>query len=447
MRNRSSHILSKYAVIFGGIVLFALSLRAGCIIFLSRYLDSNQTRSVDASSYNQIAQNLVERHIFTSSVDPPYDLQKPSTFRPPLTPFYLAAIYVIFGTDLFWGRLGLAVLSALSCGMTYKFGARLFGRTSGVIAGGISCVYPFFLLLVLLPLTEGISIFLSLLLIIILYSDQLQKKSFRETQGAQWYFTWIVSVGIVFGLVLLNKAANIVLLPCILFWGIFQLPGSWLIRLSRVLVVMTTTTLIILPWAIRNQKIVGTITPINSNGGWTFYLGNNEHTDKNLRALEEGTSNGWIPPKEVYEPFADLTFGDTKNYEKRAVRLGLNFIWEHPGIFINYAFRKLKIFWSPYHHLVDKITWYPLALFGIVGLGYSLRCWKDHLLLYLLILSTMIIPVFFTSMPRFRAPIMPFLIVYAAFGLVKAGQVLKRRAGVEKSGSEEIKKLRKTYFF
>ena len=31
----------------------------------------------------------------------------------------------------------------------------------------------------------------------------------------------------------------------------------------------------------------------------------------------------------------------------------------------------------------------------------------------------MLIPVFFTSMPRFRAPLIPFIIIYAAFAIAR----------------------------
>ncbi len=376
--------------------------------------------SLDATSYHLIAKNLVQRQIFTSPVDPPYDVEQPGTFRPPLTPLYLAVLYRLFSPDVFWGQIGLAVLSAFSCGLTYVLGRRLFGMTTGVIAGCISCVYPFFLLLVLLPLTEGLSIFLTLLLLLLL-TDKLTLPS-KQALTLQTVVT-----GVVFGLVLLNKAANIVLFPCIVVWGMFLTPGTRLKRVLRIALVVVIAAVLITPWAIRNQHIVGAFTPVNSNGGWTLYLGNNPYTEKNLSALEAGTANGWIPPEEVYEPFEDLQFGDTKEYEKRAIRLAFTFIWEHPGTFLQFAFRKLVIFFSPYHHILDQITWYPLALFSIIGLGYSLPHWRTHLLYYILFISSMSIPIMFTSMPRFRAPVMPFLVIYAAFGVVGIGKKIIRK--------------------
>ena len=177
LRIRSWKRLSRNSWSFWGLVCSALIIRIGFVLFVSPSLDVGQTLSVDASSYHQIAQNLVDHHIFTSSVDPPYDPNLPSTFRPPLTPFYLAAIYTVFGVNLQWGRLGLAIIGAFSCGLTYVLGAKLFGRTTGLVAGIISCGYPFFLLLVHLPLTEGLSLFLLLILMTLLYEYNPQSEN------------------------------------------------------------------------------------------------------------------------------------------------------------------------------------------------------------------------------------------------------------------------------
>ena len=375
------------------IVGLALGVRVATILLAGDLIDRDL--SLDAMSYHAIAQNLVEHRIFTSPYDPPYCSNQPGTFRPPLTPFFLAAIYTMTGTHLLWGRIGLAVISAFSCGLTYRLGIKLFDQTSGILAGGVSCGYPLLLLFVLLPLTEGLSMFLTLVFMSLFYDEQAYDK--RR----------IVILGGVLGLLLLNKAANIVVLPCLLVWGFWRLSGSYLIRGVKIGLIVMTALVIIFPWTLRNLAVTGTFIPINSNGGWTFYLGNNPHTEKNLIALERGTSNGWIPPQEVYLPFRALEFGDTKSYETRSLQLGWQFIVQHPRTFINFAVRKLIIFWSPYQHVLDKITWYPLAIFSLIGIGYSFLDWRKHLLLYILLISSMGIPVMFTSMPRFRAPLMP----------------------------------------
>ncbi len=344
--------------IFGYICITALVVRIIFILLISSVLPSEQVFSVDASSYHTLAQNLVERGVFTSPVDPPYDPSLPGTFRPPLTPLFLAAIYALLEMNITWGRLGLAFFSALSCGLTYVVGERLFGRWVGILAGLMSCVYPFFLLLVHVPLTETLSIFLILVLLtlIVLY------------QPHNNIFFWAILLGCVLGLTMLNKAANIVVLPCLLVWALSQPSVHLRKRLGLISIMLAVAALTIMPWTIRNYRILGIVVPVNTNGGWTLYLGNNPYTEQNLSELEQGTANGWVPPEEVFEPFRDLAFTDIQAYERRSVRLALQFMTEHPRTFVWLALRKLKIFWSPYPHIVDAITWYPLALFGIAGL-------------------------------------------------------------------------------
>lgn len=402
------HIISGW-----GILIVALLVRIGVIFFLSPRLDAKEPLSIDASSYHQLAQNLVERRMYISTVDPPYDPDLPGTFRPPLTPFFLATIYALCGVNLFWGRLGLGVISALSCGLVFVLGERLFGRVVGIVAGVIAIGYPLLLLLVHLPLTETLSLFLTLLLLTGCYLYDSQRHQI---------VLLACGLGILLGFLLLNKFINIIVFPCLVAWAFLKIPTNTLKRLLILGIITVIAGLVVLPWTIRNYRILGFLVPVNTNGGWTFYLGNNPYTEKNLTALEQGISNGWIVPLEVFEPFADLDFNDTRAYEQRAVQLAFAFIRNHPDQFLSFAWRKLRIFWSAYPHLLDKLTWYPLAVLSLIGIGLSFAAWKKYLLLYLLIVSSMAVPVMFTSMPRFRAPLLPYLMLFASYAVVRGVQ-------------------------
>lgn len=409
-RSNGFLLKAKRAHIFIAIVLVALLVRIGVVFFLSPILDRSNATSIDAQAYQQIAQNLVQRQLFGSVIDPPYNSDLPGTFRPPLTPLYLALWYRLFTTDIFWGRIGLAILSALSCGLTFLLGERLFGRSTGIVAGTLSIGYPFFLLLVHLPLTEGLSIFLCLALLYLLYQSDAQEKGWKDLPG----------LGCMLGLILLNKAANITIMSCLLLWSVSCGNRISLKKgVMRMLIVIGFATLTILPWTLRNYQVTGALIPVNSNGGWTLYLGNNPYTHKNLEALEQGRSNGWVPPKEVFQPFSDLKFTETAAWEARSIQLARDFVLKDPLRFLQLAWRKLKIFWSPYNHIFDKITWIPIFLLSLFGMYRSLSSWRQQLLVYSLIISAMLIPIFFTSMPRFRAPLMPFLMMYSAVGLLQ----------------------------
>ncbi|PID57158.1 hypothetical protein CSB45_07975 [candidate division KSB3 bacterium] len=246
--------------IFWGILGFAFFVRL-CAIWLAGESIAERNMSVDASSYHQIAKNVVETGTFTSAVDPPYNHDIPGTFRPPLTPLYLAVFYRILGTKLLWGQIGLAFAGALSCGLTYLLGIHVFDEQSGIIAALISSVYPFFIVLTLVPLTEGLSLFLCLFLLFQLYSSYFSPKTFKQVLG----------VGCVAGLLLLNKAANITIMPCIVLWGFSPSFTAWKKGLMNVGFVLVFATLMVLPWTIRNYRVTGKaghsiseITPIRN---------------------------------------------------------------------------------------------------------------------------------------------------------------------------------------
>ncbi len=416
MQITQSRIPEQRIIVCISTIGIAFLVRMLFIFVISPSLNRPQSLSVDAESYHQIAKNLVERHLFASTIDPPYDPNIPGTFRPPLTPLYLALWYALFGVKLFWGRIGLAIISAFSCGLTYLVGEHLYGKRVGIAAGVISCCYPFFLLLVHVPLTEGLSIFLTLLVMTFLLSET-EKHIYWHAAG----------LGAAFGLLMLNKASNITMASCVVLWVIMRYWRTPVKGAALLMIIGLVAACVILPWTYRNYRVTGAFLLVNSNGGWTMYLGNSPSTDYNLTLLERGQANGWTPPAEAYQPFSDLALTDVKARDERAAQLAKQFMFGHPDQFANLVWRKLKIFWSPYPHPADRIAWTGIAIFGICGLLGSYICWKQHILIYVLLGSSMLIPIFFTSMPRFRAPLIPFVIIYAAAALVSLFSYGKKR--------------------
>ena len=95
------------------LVLFfvALIVRLGWVLLVGRHA---LAYSDDAKADHDLAVNLVERHQFVTAIDPPHRLDVPYATRPPLTPFALASVYLIFGPHLLAGQLFLACVGALS---------------------------------------------------------------------------------------------------------------------------------------------------------------------------------------------------------------------------------------------------------------------------------------------------------------------------------------------
>jgi hypothetical protein len=88
----------------------------------------------------------------------------------------------------------------------------------------------------------------------------------------------------------------------------------------------------------------------------------------------------------------------------------------------------------PYNHPAHRAYWYVLGpLFAIgsfLAWKYRFRGWKELAIPTLLILQTMSLVILFPSMPRYRVPIEPFVLVFAGYAIVlivrSVGQRVRR---------------------
>ena len=93
----------------------------------------------------------------------------------------------------------------------------------------------------------------SIFLILVLFSMMVLYHPQNKT------FLWAAALGVIAGLLMLNKAANIVVLPCLLLWVFWNLPVPVFKRVLAAGLIIVCATLTILPWTIRNYRILGII--------------------------------------------------------------------------------------------------------------------------------------------------------------------------------------------
>jgi len=93
----------------------------------------------DSKSYHEIALNLLENKVFSSSEHTPYH---PNIFRTPLYPFFLMAVYIAFGIKPYIVILFHIVAGSLTCILTYKIGKIMFNEKAALLAGLlVACEY------------------------------------------------------------------------------------------------------------------------------------------------------------------------------------------------------------------------------------------------------------------------------------------------------------------
>lgn len=362
--------------------------------------------SDDAMAYRDLAHNLLRSGRYVTTIDPPHRADVPYATRPPLVPFCLAASYRLFGERPVAEHLLLALVGALACVATYRLGEELFGRAVGAIAAGMAAVYPFFLALAVIPLTESLNILLypALLLYVIRFC---RRGSLGDASAA----------GAMLGLSTLCKpviATAYPLLAACFFLG--KRRPARRIAARGALLMALVATLVVLPWTLRNLKVMGAFVPVSLQFGSVLLQGMGPTSDHAITLLESGIDDGWHNPPwfaSVYPSDPDPVVADRK-----AARLALAYVTAHPREAAALAWRKVRLFWGSYPNWPHRLSWAILAALSVGGLWLSRRYCGELLPVYLLLAHTALIPVVFTSMPRFRAPIEPILMLFAAFALL-----------------------------
>lgn len=395
----------------GPVIIFclALAIRLGFILaFGERF---GLSLSNDASTYHDIAVNLVTQGRYFTANDPPHRFDVPYGLRPPLVPFVLTATYWIFGTRVLAGQIVMAVIGALGSTVLFYLGRLLFSASVGLLAGLLAAFYPFFILLSSVPLTESLAITLYPLLALCLFKAVRTKKLSHE-----------LLAGIVLGMAALNKPTALGVLAFLPVW--FLVMGTERKKvLTSFAAVCGGALLPVLPWLIRQALVLGTLVLVTPQAGGGLYQANNPFGWYPLERLENG-AKGWLN-----HPRSGVELGTFHPVEadRRMRQIAFQFIRSHPQEFVNYAYRRVLIFWKPYPNVAHRWSWYPIVPLAIVGLVVTWRQWKELSLIYLIIFETALIPVFFISLPRYRAPIEPFLVLFAAAGILWFASLVTRR--------------------
>ncbi len=358
--------------------------------------------SDDAKADHDLAVNLVERHQFVTVIDPPHRLDVPYATRPPLTPLALASVYVVFGPHLLAGQLLLSCLGAVTVVGLYLLGTELFSEFVGIAAGILAALYPFFVFLAAVPLTEN----LALLLYTILALWLTKQDGAYTTKHAAF-------TGCLLGLAALNRPQMLGFVPFLILLALVEREKSWTKRMSWLWVTLACWAAVVTPWLIRNHLAVGGWFPITLQGGSALYQGNNPYTQTALSKLEAG-ARGWYDDPRYGAALQGLSPLDA---DRVAFQLAVAFVREHPTVSLGYSVQKVKLFFGAYDHPAARTSWYPVLGLSLLGFFSSYRRWRRLLPVHLLISQTVVTAAVFTSMPRFRAPVEPFFLLMAAFAL------------------------------
>ncbi|HID09829.1 MAG TPA: tetratricopeptide repeat protein [Candidatus Latescibacteria bacterium] len=396
------------------VVGVALTLR---VIYLLQLRESPffDVPIVDERTYLEQAQNIASGELLGG--DKPF-------WQPPLYPYFLALLYRLFGRNFLFLRGSSLVLGALSCGLVFMIGTRAFGRSAGILAGLMAAAYGPFLFFEGMLLPTALGTFLALGTVGLALRAERRKR----------FIVWGM-VGGILGLAALAVGNTLAFLPFLAAW-VWRWGGPRRGRLVRIGAILVGASAALLPIAIRNGLVGRDWVLISSNVGVNFYVGNNPEYERTVR-LRPGTE-WWALTAQAKEA------GYTKASEQSRyfLKKSLAFIRRKPLEYIGLLVRKAYQFWRgeeikrnqdvysyrEFTPLLKVLLWrrgigFPFGLVGplsLMGIGLALTYRRREpfvALLEVFVLAFFLSVVAFFPCGRYRVPSVPFLLIFAAYGI------------------------------
>jgi len=365
-----------------------------------------------------------------------------SFWQAPLYPYFLGIIYTIFGRSLFLVRFIQILLGSVNCLLLYRVARTAFNPRIALIGFLIAAFYGPFLFFDAELLNPVLAIFFNLLVVLILFSYRREPKWIK-----------LLLAGIVLGLSSITHGLAMTFVPFGVLWLVIflsrirasaaKIVTSCLLFLLGFVLVISLTTL-------TNWVMSGDLVFVSSNSGINFFIGNNpsyDHTTSIRPGIEweeliqRPIQEGLNQPSERSAYFWDRAFsymtGQPLSYLKLLGRK-LFFIVDgfeikrnqDPYMFRGYSLPLRLFLWKWVIYFPFGLL-FPLSLVGMVAFFRSrskseTRDLRPVLLFYFLISQALALLFFFVS-ARYRLPLVPFLIIFAAFGIQRLYQMVKAR--------------------
>lgn len=398
-------------ILVGGL---ALVLR---LIYISQLANTPFFESpiVDADFHNVWARDILEKGIGHEGV----------FFRAPLYPYFLALVYSLTNGSFLLARIVQAFLGSLTAILTYLIAQSVTGkRTVALIAGIGAALYGMLVYYdgELLVETLFIPLFLTAV-----YFYSISRKSHRSTG--------LLTSGLFLGLATITRATALVIIPVIVLDIILRrskdgFKMALLPRAFRIFAFLTGCFLPIFPVTWHNVYQGGDFVLIGSYGGVNFYIGNNPESD-GLHSHIPGLGCNWDLPMASFRAYqAEGRYLLPSEVSAFYSKLAWRFIANRPFDWAKLTLRKFVAFWNRLEISNNRDLYFfrnetkilpVLSILGfwIVGplglLGWWIS-WRKKLtpnwfnwIMPLYMVS--VISFFVTA--RFRAPVIPFLLIYS----------------------------------
>ena len=397
--------------------LLALAVRVAFnVVFV---VHSYQPRG-DAFDYVTIAQNLLDGKGYAALF--PGLVTRLTARRPPLFPLSLAACFAIFGRGMVAPLLMLSVLGAVTCALMVHLTRRLFGEREALLAGLLAAVWPGMWINNTTLMSE--TLYVLLLVSLVRLADRARRVC---------TVTGVLPLGVLAGLMTLTRPEGILFVALLAFWLAVIWPGED--RWRAVAAALAMAALIIAPWVVRNWLRFGAFIPSATSIGQVLACANNDKTyyeHEWLGGLHLDPVDPAVSPQ--YKSWLDDPRMTEAEIDRRLRAEGVRYARAHAQrmpVVVLWRLRRALDLWSPYRSAAHEsaegrlplaslaawLTFPPLLAAGALG-AVRFRHHARRLFWPYAVIAFYVADVAVTwGAPRFRSPMEPMMILFAAASL------------------------------
>ena len=432
-------------LLMAAIGILALILRLTCLAETASIASTQQLLG-DAATYYAWAEKIASGSWYGDT----------TFYQAPLYPYVLAVLMKFGGVAVPGIRITQALFGSLACVLLAAATKKVFGLRAAVLAGLMMAAYA--------PAIyyDGIvqkTSLASLLLCGLLWASlSIQARLFsRADDASQTVVTpeprktpvllFSLVAGLLLGLLVLTRENALLWIPLFPIW-LFWLPSS-LSRRHRFALAGTMVlglVLVLLPVAARNGSLGGEWSPTTFQAGPNFYIGNNMHASGIYEPLVPGHETPVYERSDAHrlaerEMGRDLSarevsrfwFAKSWSEIRQAPRSWISLLFQKTAMVVNHfeVPDVESLFIHQQYSVVLKLLSFwqfgllaPLAAMGIV---LTRERWKELALLYALIAIMVIAIVGFFILGRYRFPLVPLLIPFAAVGVTQLFKAVAQR--------------------
>jgi 4-amino-4-deoxy-L-arabinose transferase-like glycosyltransferase len=437
---------SRISLSVVALIAFALVLRVAFLLLAGVHAPLTG----DELAYQQIAENVAAGRGLYQTNNPFFPGQLLYAWQAPLYPLALGALYKIVGSNVLAAKWFGIVVSAATVYVVYDLTRRVFcaswvanepdekrARRIALAASFLVAIYPGFLTLAHLLLSEGLFIFWLLL------AFDFLARALEKGGGHKWLR--LALAGAAWGLATLTRGLTLYFVPLLalwLGWMLWRAQGSArddhkgaLVRgITGALIFVMVTCAVIAPYTLRNYFQFHQWVLLETKGGVNLWLGNSPYTPY------EFVRNVWKVG--VREPMLNALPQGELARDRAAYALALEYMRAQPLAVLARVPGKFADFWGFERNLVDiaqatkegggwsapskigadvfaAVVYIFVMCAGVAGLVYACSdAWK--LLFGGFIVYFVLIHLAIFGDGRFHLPLIPFFAMYAGWMLVES---------------------------